>query len=96
MGDFNTPSSSNVYQQTWGDFTNAFEVRGRGYGYTAPDRPFRRWLSYVPWVRIDHILASQDWSVGSCRIGRKHGSDHHLITATLRRTNPGSPQQPGE
>lgn len=84
-GDFNTPSSSSLFQATWGDLTSSFDVAGTGFGYTSPVKPHRFWFSYVPWARIDHILCSPDWQVRECRIGTGRGSDHHLIYAELSR-----------
>lgn len=83
MGDFNTPSTSSLYREFWGDFQNAFEAAGYGYGYTAPCNTDTWWPRNTPWVRIDHILADSAWIVHSCHIGRTDGSDHRLMFAVL-------------
>ena len=83
VGDFNVPSSSSMYRRYWNGLTNAFDVRGIGYGYSAPCSPHRFWLDGVPWIRVDHVLTSTDWSVNECHIGRRNGSDHRLIAASL-------------
>ena len=83
VGDFNTPSSSSLYRDTWGDLTNAFDVAGMGYGYTSPCANHRFWLNNTPWLRIDHILVSPECGVRSCRIGESDGSDHRLISARV-------------
>ncbi len=89
VGDFNMPGSSSLFTENWGDLTNAFNQAGIGFGYTAPCREHRLWPSYLPWIRVDHILASDDWHVSSCETGTKNGSDHKLITASLvRRAKP--------
>jgi endonuclease/exonuclease/phosphatase (EEP) superfamily protein YafD len=85
VGDFNTPTSSSLFQQSWSDLRSAFDVAGQGYGYTSPNKPHRYWFSYTPWARIDHILCSQEWSVAHCQIGTSRGSDHRLIAAELVR-----------
>lgn len=85
VGDFNTPSSSSLFRQTWGDLTSAFDVAGVGYGYTSPVKPQKYWISYLPWARIDHILCSPEWRVEWCRVGSGRGSDHHCIAAELAR-----------
>lgn len=84
MGDFNTPSSSSLFQGLWSDYQNTFEVAGFGYGYTSPCKQHAHWLNNTPWVRIDHILCSHDWEVISCEVGKENGSDHRMIAATLR------------
>jgi endonuclease/exonuclease/phosphatase family metal-dependent hydrolase len=85
VGDFNTPSSSSLFRETWGDLLSAFDVAGVGYGYTSPVKAQKYWMSYVPWARIDHILCSPDWQVRWCRVGTGRGSDHHCIAAELAR-----------
>ena len=84
MGDFNTPSSSSLFQTHWGDLSSAFDVAGFGYGYTSPCSDHGHWPSNTPWLRIDHILCSRQWTVERCWIGTSDGSDHRLITAKMR------------
>ncbi|MFO0919970.1 MAG: endonuclease/exonuclease/phosphatase family protein [Planctomycetaceae bacterium] len=84
-GDFNTPADSSLLQRHWGDFQNAFNLAGFGFGYTSPCGPQARWFDDTPWVRIDHILCSHEWDVVRCEVGTGSGSDHRLIAATLRR-----------
>jgi endonuclease/exonuclease/phosphatase (EEP) superfamily protein YafD len=85
VGDFNTPSVSRLYRAAWQGFTNAFNAAGLGFGYTAPCTRHRHWFNDVPWVRIDHILADERWSISACGVGRGNGSDHRLIWALLSR-----------
>lgn len=86
-GDFNMPTSSSVYRASFGDFTNAFEASAWGFGFTAPCKRFRWWPTNTPWQRIDHILANESWHVRDCQIGQWDGSDHRLVSATLRFTD---------
>ena len=67
-GDFNMPSDDSTMSALKANYQFGFEQAGWGYGYTRPTR--------LPWIRIDHILASQDWSVRSCQVGPDFGSDH--------------------
>jgi endonuclease/exonuclease/phosphatase (EEP) superfamily protein YafD len=83
MGDFNTPCVSRLYRLVWDGFTNAFNHVGFGFGYTAPCKNHRIWFNDVPWVRIDHILADDRWTISACNVGHGHGSDHRLIWALL-------------
>jgi endonuclease/exonuclease/phosphatase (EEP) superfamily protein YafD len=85
VGDFNTPTVSEIYRSTWYGFANAFEQAGWGFGYTAPCTTHHHWPDDVPWARIDHILADDRWAVSACGIGYGNGSDHRLIWATLSR-----------
>lgn len=82
-GDFNTPTSSTLFQKQWGDLQSAFDLVGFGYGYTSPCKGNQYWPHNTPWVRIDHILCSEEWTVKQCQIGQSDGSDHRLIAATI-------------
>ena len=79
-GDLNSPMQSRVCQMLGrAGFRDAFDEAGNGYGYTyGHDTAVR--LSYV---RIDHILVSQEWRVLACHTGGKLGSDHRPVIADL-------------
>ena len=83
VGDFNMPTCSNLYRTHWGKLQNAFDVAGFGLGYTSPCKPLRFWFDGVPWIRIDHILASKHWRILHCLVGTENGSDHRLIAAEV-------------
>jgi endonuclease/exonuclease/phosphatase (EEP) superfamily protein YafD len=85
VGDFNTPSVSHLYRAAWGDFTNAFGAAGLGFGYTALCGRHEFRFVDIPWVRIDHILTDDRWTVTACEVGRGNGSDHRPIRAVLSR-----------
>ncbi len=75
-GDFNTPPESRIYRAAWGDWTNAFNARGRGLGGTRPNG----WIR----ARIDHVLLDSFWRVVDVRVADDVGSDHLPVVATLR------------
>ena len=81
-GDFNMPSESSLYRN-WVGFQNAFTVAGSGYGYSFPCTRQYCWPAGIPWMRLDHILADEAWTVRSCFVGTANGSDHRMIAATL-------------
>ncbi len=83
IGDFNVPTTSSHFQTHWGDRQSAFETAGYGYGYTSPCNASRKWFANTPWMRIDHVLADDRWSIHHCRIGRTDGSDHRLLFTEL-------------
>ncbi|MFO0910891.1 MAG: endonuclease/exonuclease/phosphatase family protein [Isosphaeraceae bacterium] len=72
-GDFNMPSDDSTMAALRTYFNFAFEEAGWGFGYTRP--------AEVPWVRIDHLLASPEWGVTQCRVGPDLGSDHRPAVA---------------
>ncbi len=83
VGDFNTPSSSSMFNDSWSRYRNAFESAGWGYGYTSPCNTANRWPNNTPWLRIDHILATSNWAIHSAAIGHTNGSDHRLVWAEV-------------
>jgi endonuclease/exonuclease/phosphatase (EEP) superfamily protein YafD len=83
-GDFNMPPDDSTMAALRTSFRFAFEESGWGYGYTRPAR--------YPWVRIDHLMASPEWDVISCRIGPDFGSDHLPFLAEF--TLPPAPERP--
>jgi vancomycin resistance protein VanJ len=75
-GDFNTPVESRIFQQHWGDLTDAFSQAGRGLGFTK----YNGWIR----IRIDHVLADQAWwRVAHARVGDDLGSDHRPLIVDL-------------
>ncbi len=75
-GDFNMPVDSGLYRQFWSNWQNAFSVAGLGYGQTKFTRCFG--------IRIDHVLASQEWQVLSARVGPSLGGDHRPLIVDLQ------------
>jgi endonuclease/exonuclease/phosphatase family metal-dependent hydrolase len=83
VGDFNMPSDSSLYHMNWIGLTNAFDTVGTGYGYTFPCQRQFRWPAGFPWMRIDHVLASEHWHIRRCWVGTSNGSDHRPIAAVV-------------
>lgn len=75
MGDFNTPVESRIFQESWGDLTDAFSRVGFGFGMTR----INGWIR----VRIDHVLVGQGWYVDHATVGRDLGSDHLPLIVDL-------------
>lgn len=76
-GDFNLPVESTIYRESWRSWMNAFEARGRGFGYTKSEGSLLR-------IRIDHILATRQWfRVSGAWLGPDVGSDHRPVIADL-------------
>ncbi|MBL4899362.1 MAG: endonuclease/exonuclease/phosphatase family protein [Colwellia sp.] len=75
LGDFNMPVESSIYRENFGDYQNAFNEAGFGFGYTK----YIRMLG----IRIDHILADDNFSVIEAKIGNDVGSDHRPVIANL-------------
>jgi vancomycin resistance protein VanJ len=78
-GDTNLPGLSPVFARHLGMFADGFSEAGRGFGYTFPTD---RWL---PWMRIDRILASKSLRFVEFQVGKSLASDHHCVVADLQR-----------
>jgi endonuclease/exonuclease/phosphatase (EEP) superfamily protein YafD len=74
-GDFNQPTDSAIYRRYWTGWTNAFNVAGRGFGYTK----FTSWWG----IRIDHVLTGRQWEAVRWVVGPNLGSDHRPVLVTL-------------
>jgi endonuclease/exonuclease/phosphatase family metal-dependent hydrolase len=76
LGDFNTPVESRILRRHWSHLTNAFSVAGTGFGLTKHNG----WIR----VRIDHVLASDEWHVDRAQLGSETYSDHRPLIVDLR------------
>jgi predicted extracellular nuclease len=81
VGDLNAPDSSAVIQSLLAiGLRDAFASAGRGYGYTY-GHTLRPAFSFL---RIDHVLLSEDVEVVRAFVGGKDASDHRPVIADLR------------
>lgn len=84
MGDFESPVDATQFEKSWAGWTNAFDERGRGYGFTAPNRTPWYWPEGTPWLRVDHVLLSPEWKVDRCWMGSQTESSHRMVGAIIR------------
>jgi endonuclease/exonuclease/phosphatase family metal-dependent hydrolase len=76
-GDTNLPGLSPLLREHLGRFQDGFTEVGRGFGYTFPAH---RWL---PWMRIDRVLAGPELRFVRFAVGERRGSDHLCVIAEL-------------
>tara|TARA_B110000438_G_scaffold285573_1_gene315807 strand:- start:2083 stop:3087 length:1005 start_codon:yes stop_codon:yes gene_type:complete len=74
-GDFNMTSDSWIYNESFGEFNNAFNEKGFGFGDTKH--------TTLLGVKIDHILIGQHFSVVKSWVDIDTGSDHRPIFADI-------------
>jgi vancomycin resistance protein VanJ len=81
LGDFNITDQSHIYQQITDPYTDAYRAVGEiGFGFTYPAD--RKWLP--PFVRIDFIFYSNEWTGVSAQVWPDSGgSDHAPLLARL-------------
>ncbi len=77
VGDFNGSLRDPAVRRVQGEHVDAFQAAGWGFGYT--------FASFLPLVRIDHVLAPGDWTVQSARVLSRRASDHRPLTVRLGR-----------
>lgn len=74
-GDFNVPVESDFYRDYWSSFQNALSLQGHGLCYTKYTR--------FHGVRIDHVLADENWIIRSAQVGPALGGDHRPVIVDL-------------
>jgi len=74
-GDFNNTAYSYVYKEIKGDFNDAFELAGNGFGRTFD-------FKFFP-IRIDFILSDNNFQVNGFKTYEERFSDHYPIMAKL-------------
>lgn len=79
-GDFNSTPNQWTYTTLAAGLTDAYRASGGFWGPTYP--------SSSPLVRIDFILASEEWSIGDVDVGGRLRSDHRPVVARLRLDEP--------
>ena len=80
-GDLNAPDASATMQALFAiGLRDAFATAGRGWGHTYGHRMRPRFS----FLRIDHVLVSDDVEVVRAFTGGKDASDHRPVIADLR------------
>jgi len=82
-GDFNATINNYPYIKIKNILRNAFEDRGRGFGFTFPTSA-RRMGIITAFIRIDHIFYSNHFNVYKAYVvNEAGGSDHYPVVALL-------------
>ncbi len=80
-GDLNAPVRSQVCREFEDiGLRDAFSESGRGYGYTYGQAV--KWIR-SPYLRIDHILLSAEWTPIRSFAGNREGSEHRPVFADV-------------
>jgi endonuclease/exonuclease/phosphatase family metal-dependent hydrolase len=83
-GDWNLPALGPRYRRLTERLRDAHARAGSGWGFTAPG-DFRHALAFwQPWLRLDYILASDDWKVLGCETENPSQAQHAAVAARLR------------
>ena len=73
-GDLNDPPTSFTYSRLCSDYQDSFVEAGSGIGTT--------YAGKIPMLRIDYILADDNFSVHSFNVKKKNFSDHYPIVGS--------------
>ncbi len=86
-GDFNMTPYTEDHQRMQADgYIDAFQVAGRGLGYTFPNGSAwgGSWRFVPPLLRLDYVFYDAHWTALDARVlARSGGSDHYPMIATL-------------
>jgi endonuclease/exonuclease/phosphatase (EEP) superfamily protein YafD len=95
-GDLNATRHHPSYQRLVrsAGLHDTFAEVGRASTWSWPAPPYLRW---VPWMRLDHVLLSDELHARSARTGQAQGSDHRplLVELTLERLAVGAGPRAG-
>lgn len=80
-GDFNMPNHGFLYRMFSRELVDAFEKRGRGYGFTFPGYSLNPLTGFGPWLRIDYCFAGHGFTVTDCRTESGRRSQHRAVAA---------------
>lgn len=83
LGDLNLPPVGRGYQQLSEVLQDAHRVSGRGFGHTFPGNFKSLGRLIAPWIRIDHVFASDQWTVLSNSVLLDGASQHLPVAAVL-------------
>ena len=84
VGDLNSAPGQEAYEILSDGLTDVLETAGSWPGFTFHAR--------IPFVRIDHVLASPHWEVVDADVLGDLSSDHRAVVASLRLRSVSSPQ----
>ncbi len=83
LGDFNMPRWGYLHQVVSAQFTDVFDARGRGFGFTVLAEQGNPLLKLGPWLRIDYIFADEHWTPLTCWVEGERQAQHRAVVATL-------------
>ncbi len=82
-GDFNVPNHGRIYHLYRGQFTDAFETAGRGYGLTFPGFTRNPLTFFGPWLRLDQIFSNNQLRPIASKAEPGRRSQHRCMVATF-------------
>ena len=82
-GDLNVPAHGYTYHLFAARFADAFDKRGRGYGFTLPGTTRNPLSLFGPWLRIDYIFSNTVLKPVYCRTEPHRKSQHRAVVATF-------------
>jgi endonuclease/exonuclease/phosphatase family metal-dependent hydrolase len=82
-GDLNLVGLSRTWRGCLSEYQDGFSEAGSGFGYTYPFG----WKGWSPWMRLDHILASDQLEFTEFKVVEDSVSDHFCVAADLVRSS---------
>jgi endonuclease/exonuclease/phosphatase (EEP) superfamily protein YafD len=85
-GDFNSPHTGLIRQRLARELGDAHAEAGSGFGFTFPGKTRNPFSGGGPWLRIDYIFFSRQWSAMTCTTEAERASQHRAVAARLALT----------
>lgn len=91
-GDFNMPGNGYISGLFRSRFLDAFEAKGRGYGFTFPGATGGVLNIFGSWLRLDYLFTDKNWKVDWCRVEPRSAAEHRAVIAQFElKQNPIKP-----
>ncbi|QTN31991.1 endonuclease/exonuclease/phosphatase family protein [Akkermansiaceae bacterium] len=84
LGDFNAPSGGYIHRLMSDGLRDSHQAAGSGCGYSFPGATRNPLSLGGPWMRIDYILASDQWEVLASLAEDGRPSQHRAVAARFR------------
>ncbi|MEW6306863.1 MAG: endonuclease/exonuclease/phosphatase family protein [Verrucomicrobiota bacterium] len=82
-GDFNSPDHGVIYHRFAREWTDAFDARGRGFGFTFPGFTRNPLTLFGPWLRLDYVYSGKELVPLHCHTEADRRSQHRGVVATF-------------
>ena len=87
-GDFNSPHTGLIRHRLTRVLGDAHAEAGAGFGFTFPGKTRNPFSAGGPWLRIDYIFFTRQWSAMTCSTEAERASQHRAVAARLALTAP--------
>ena len=88
VGDLNFPNHGAAYHAVTETLIDAFEEKGKGYGFTFPGTNRNPLTGFGPWIRIDYLFTNDRWATLKAVSEQDRKSQHRAVAASFTLSDP--------